>query len=104
MRPIVKWIALGSFVAGVVVQLYPQLERDNPAVTGEIEAPAEVVKVLRGLPPRYQDYFIDRIVERVEKSEMPPRRHSLLHPSAKVNPDVLEVLRRWRSEKEKGGP
>ena len=148
MRTIMKGIALGTLVAGVAIQFYPQLERENRPVTGEIEAPAEVVRILRNscydchsnqtrwpwyahvapmswlvthdvkearsrmnfstwakdLPPRYQNYFIGRIVERVENGEMPPSRYLLLHPSAKVDLDDLEVLRRWRSKKEKGGP
>ena len=47
LRTITKWIVPGSLVAAVVIQFYPQLERENPPLTGEIEAPAEVVQILR---------------------------------------------------------
>lgn len=37
-----------------------------------------------------------RIVERVEKGEMPPRRYVLLHPGSRPDEAEIEVLRRWR--------
>lgn len=51
-----------------------------------------------GLRVGFRRRFARKIVERIEKGEMPLPRYLWLHPAARVSPEELELLRAWRDE------
>ncbi len=50
------------------------------------------------LPPRFQAHYRKRVLERLEKGEMPPSRYLLLHPSARIREEEIELIRAWSQE------
>ena len=52
----------------------------------------------QGVPPEVDCFFRRRIAERAGNGEMPPFRYRLLHPSAEVAEEDVQLLRLWSME------
>jgi hypothetical protein len=46
--------------------------------------------------PFARAYNVEEILERVTKGEMPPARYLWLHPRARVAPEEVSTLRKWK--------
>ena len=47
MAKVLKWAGMVLVPVAILIQVFPRVERTNPPVTGEIEAPPEVMAILR---------------------------------------------------------